>query len=78
MASSAYQACFTVRVLDCRWSISGLTARAYIAMARGSPCVVPSDEDISPLPGITHLMGGGLVCVVQNERQRWADDTDVM
>ncbi len=37
------------------WSAGGgLTARAYIAMARGSPCVVPSEEDISPLPGITH------------------------
>ena len=60
MALSAYHTCFTAGELDCR--------RAYIAMARGSPCVVPSEEETSPLPGITQR-----ICVVQDLCKRYID-----
>ena len=48
VASSAYHTCFTPWHRSCRRRISGVMARAYIAMAKGSPCVVPSVDDISP------------------------------
>ena len=57
MASSAYHTCFTEGELDLRRSIRGLIARVYIAMARVSPCIVPSEEETFPLPGITKQTG---------------------
>ena len=46
-ASSAYQICFTSSSL--RRLMSGVMAMAYMAMASGSPCVVPSWEKmVSP------------------------------
>ena len=42
----------------------GVTAMAYIAMANGSPCVVPSVERISPLPGIITLTGDWYVLLM--------------
>jgi len=35
----------------------GPIARVYIAMARGSSCIVPSEEETFPLPGITQQTG---------------------
>ena len=63
-ASSAYHIC-----LQCPSSslISGIVARAYMAMASGSPCVVPScDRMVSPLT--TRSVGALYVLIRMVER----------
>jgi hypothetical protein len=58
--------------LDCKRSIKGLTARAYIAIAR-----VPSEElDLST--AWNNTTNRRLVCIMQDFNKRWTDDTDVM
>ena len=57
VASSTNQACCTSGEFVLNWWIRGVAARAYMAIANGSPCVVPSVEAISPLPTITILTG---------------------
>ena len=43
--------------ISCSLRINGETTSAYIAIARGSPCVVPSVDSISPSPMINNLTG---------------------
>ena len=57
VASSANQTWWTSGQFDLSYRMRGVTARAYIAIARGSPCVVPSVDAISPLLGIIILTG---------------------
>ena len=57
VASSAYHTCLTPGAADFNSPISGFTASAYMAMANGSPCVVPSEDVISPSPQMMHLTG---------------------
>ena len=46
VASSAYHNCFTSGTSCFSWQIRGFTESAYIAIAKGSPWVVPSDDSI--------------------------------
>ena len=57
MASSAYQASLTFGHHSISLLIRGVMAIAYMAIARGSPWVVPSVEEISPLPGMNIRTG---------------------
>ena len=41
----------------------GVIARAYIAIANGSPCVVPSVDAISPFHGMIILIGALYVLI---------------
>ena len=66
VASSANHTCLALGSASLSLSISGLTAKAYIAIANGSPWVVPSLESISPPPTIKSLIGAwyGLLSMV--------------
>ncbi len=57
VASSAYHTWWTSGERELSWSIRGVIARAYMAIARGSPRVVPSVDAISPLPVMKSLIG---------------------
>ena len=61
VASSANHTCLALGSASLSLSISGLTAKAYIAIANGSPWVVPSLESISPPPTIKSLIGAWYV-----------------
>ena len=41
----------------------GVIVKAYIAIANGSSCVVPSVEAISPFPGMIILIGALYVLI---------------
>ena len=55
VASSAYHAWRTSGKLALNWSMSGVMARIYMAIDRKSSYVVPSVEEISPLPDMNSL-----------------------
>ena len=57
MASSAYQACLTFGHRSFSLVMRGVMAMAYMAIAKGSPWVVPSVDGISPLPGMNRRTG---------------------
>ena len=59
MASLENHTCWTQHLS--RW-IRGIIARAYIVIAGGSPCVVPSVDAISPFPGMIIVM---VLCMCQ-------------
>ena len=63
VASSAYQTCCTVGKLCCSWWIIDRVASAYMAIARGSPWMVPSVDEISPLPAMIILTGALYVLI---------------
>ena len=66
VASSANHTCFTAGSFSRSFLISGVTARAYIAIARGSPWVVPSVDSISPLP-ITYSFTGARYVLLRTQ-----------
>ena len=66
VASSANHTCFTSGSFSRSFLISGVTARAYIAIARGSPWVVPSVDSISP-PPITYSFTGARYVLLRTQ-----------
>ena len=68
---SAYQTCFTLGASNFSFPISGFTARAYKAMANGSPCVLPSEEVISPSPMKIHTSYRSSICINENLVEGW-------
>ena len=66
VVSSANHTCFTSGSFSQSFLISGVTARAYIAIARGFPWVVPSLDSISP-PPITYNFTGAQFVLLRTQ-----------
>ena len=77
VASSANHTCLALGSASLSLSISGLTAKAYIAIANGSPWVVPSLESISP-PTHNKKLDRCLVWVAKYGRYCGAYNLDVV